>query len=217
MLSMNDTFLRALLFVVLLSFGSNAMSYEEPGYAVVGRSGGVEYRQYEPYLVAETFVEGAADFDSAGNEGFRRLFRYIAGGNTARSKIAMTAPVSQEASGQKSEKIAMTVPVQQAGSAAGWRVAFMLPKQYTLETAPVPSDSRVRIVSVPGRSVAVLRYAGRWTESNFLEHRSELLEKLSDKGIGISGQPWLARYNAPFSLPFLRRNEVLVEVDKAPG
>jgi hypothetical protein len=216
-LSLGDPFLRALLLVVLLAFGSNAMSYEEPGYAVVSQSGALEYRRYEPYLVAETFVEGAADFDSAGNEGFRRLFRYIAGGNTGQSKIAMTAPVSQAAQAEKSEKIAMTVPVQQAGSAAGWRIAFMLPRQYTLDTAPVPSDSRVRIVAVPGRTVAVLRYAGRWTESNYVEHRDELLKSLAAQGIRTSGEPWLARYNAPFSLPFLRRNEVLIEVDRTPG
>jgi len=208
---------RTVLLAVLLAIGSDAMSYEEPGYDVVGRAGAVEFRQYEDYLIAETVVEGAADFDSAGNEGFRRLFRYIAGGNTARSKIEMTAPVTQEASARKSEKIAMTVPVQQVESAAGWRIAFMLPEQYTLDTAPVPGDSRVKVTAVPGRLVAVLRYSGRWTESNFEEHRDELLKSLAEQGIGISGEPWLARYNAPFSVPFLRRNEVLVEVDKLPG
>ena len=215
--TIGDPLLRAMLLAALLTFGGDAMSYEEPGYAVLSQSGAVEYRRYEAYLVAETFVEGAADFDSAGNEGFRRLFRYIAGGNTGQSKIAMTAPVSQAAEAEKGEKISMTVPVQQAGSAAGWRIAFMLPGQYTLDTAPVPSDSRVRIVAVPAKIVAVLRYSGRWTESNYVEHRDELLKILAEQGIRTSGEPWLARYNAPFSLPFLRRNEVLVEVDRAPG
>lgn len=190
------------------------MSYEEPGYTVLSQSGSVEYRRYEPYLVAETVVEGAADFDKAGNEGFRRLFKYIAGGNTTQSKIAMTAPVSQAA---RNEKIAMTVPVQQTGSVTGSRVAFMLPRQYTLETAPAPSDPRVRIVAVPGRLMAVLRYSGRWTESNYDEHRAELLKGLETAGIRTTGEPQLARYNAPFTLPILRRNEVLVEVDRLPG
>ena len=189
------------------------MSYEAPRYAVRLRSGKVEYRQYEPYLVAETLVQDAADFDRAGNEGFRRLFRYIAGGNTSRSRIAMTAPVSQSA---PSEKIAMTVPVQQTGSAAGWRVAFMLPRQYTLDTAPVPSDPRVQVVAVPGRLIAVLRYAGRWTESNYAAHRDELLQLLAMAGLQPSGEPQLARYNAPYTLPFLRRNEVSVDVDRLP-
>ncbi len=215
--SFGSPLLRTMLLAALLTFGSEAMSYEEPGYAVLSESGAIEYRQYKAYLIAETVVEGAADFDSAGNEGFRRLFRYIAGGNTGRSKIAMTAPVSQAAQAEKSEKITMTVPVQQAGSGAGWRIAFMLPRQYTLDTAPVPSDSRFRVVAVPGRIVAVLRYSGRWTESNYVEHRDDLLTSLAEKGIKPSGEPWLARYNAPFSLPFLRRNEVLTEVDRAPG
>ncbi len=114
------------------------MSYEAPRYAVLRRSGNVEYRQYEPALFAETVIEGALSFDAAGNEGFRRLFRYIAGGNTSRSRIAMTVPVSQERQG---EKIAMTVPVRQAAADNGWRVAFMLPGKYTLETAPVPARS----------------------------------------------------------------------------
>jgi hypothetical protein len=189
------------------------MSYEEPRYAVRLRSGNVEYREYEPYLVAETLVQGSAHFDGAGNEGFRRLFRYIAGGNTSRARIPMTAPVSQMA---QSEKIAMTVPVQQTGSAAGWRVAFMLPRQYTLDTAPVPSDSRVRVVAVPGKLMAVLRYSGRWTERNFAVHRDELLQALAAAGINPAGEPQLARYNAPYTLPFLRRNEVSVNVDRLP-
>ena len=189
------------------------MSYEEPRYAVRLRSGNIEYRQYEPYLIAETLVQGSPHFDSAGNEGFRRLFRYIAGGNTSRARIAMTAPVSQAA---QSEKIAMTVPVQQTGSAAGWRVAFMLPRQYTLETAPAPSDPRVKVVPVAGRLMAVLRYAGRWTERNYAAHRDELLQALATAGLKPTGEPQLARYNAPYTLPFLRRNEVLVDVNRLP-
>lgn len=207
---------RVLFFSTVLVFWGNAMSYDEPGFAVLAESGGVEYRRYESYLIAETVVEGAADFDSAGNEGFRRLFKYIAGGNTSQSKIAMTAPVSQAAQSPKGEKISMTVPVQQTGSGAGWRVAFMLPADYTLDTAPVPADGRVKVVAVPGRIVAVLRYSGRWTERNYTEHRDELLQILAGAGIKPAGEPWLARYNAPFSLPMFRRNEVLVEVDRVP-
>ncbi len=189
------------------------MSYEQPPYAVRLRAGSIEYRHYEPYLVAETLVQDASHFDGAGNEGFRRLFRYIAGGNTSRARIAMTAPVSQAAQG---EKIAMTVPVHQSGSAAGWRVSFMLPRHYTLETAPVPSDPRVQVVAVASRLMAVLRYAGRWTERNFVAHRDELLQALAAAGIRPAGEPQLARYNAPYTLPFLRRNEVSVNVDRVP-
>jgi hypothetical protein len=205
--------LRALLLAAISLPGNDAMSYEEPAYTVVSHAGAVEYRRYAPHLIAETVVEGGADFDSVGNEGFRRLFRYIAGANTAQAKIAMTAPVSQAAS---SEKITMTVPVQQTGSPDGSRVAFMLPRQYTAQTAPVPSDPRVRIVAVPGTQIAVLRYSGRWTERNYAEHRDELLRALAEAGIKPTGQPRLARYNSPFTLPILRRNEVLIEVDRMP-
>ncbi|MEO8224339.1 MAG: heme-binding protein [Gammaproteobacteria bacterium] len=193
------------------------MSYEEPSYAVVGRAGPVEFRRYVPSLAAETLVEGIDDFDRAGNEGFRRLFRYIAGGNTRQSRIAMTVPVAQAPASKSSEKIAMTVPVQQVHSAGGWRIAFMVPGQYTLDTAPAPSDPRVRVVEVPGRLMAALRYAGRWTERNYQRHRAELLERLEVTGIAAVGEPRLARYDSPLSLPMFRRNEVQVEVERAPG
>jgi hypothetical protein len=205
--------IRTVLVIAALSFGSPAMAIEEPAYTVRHTSGKVEYREYAAYLTAETLVEGGADFESAGNEGFRRLFGYISGGNKAQSKIAMTAPVSQVA---ESEKIAMTVPVQQTGSARGWRIAFTLPAKYTLETAPVPEDRRIRIVQEPARLYAVLRYSGRWTESNYNASRDELLGLLSAAGIGVRGEPQLARYNAPFVPPFMRRNEVLIEVDSLP-
>ncbi len=204
----------ALLFGVMLFSGGCATSYQEPAYAVLHRSGGVEYRQYDPYLVAETVVAGSADFDGAGAEGFRRLFKYITGANTGQAKITMTVPVSQAA---PSEKIAMTVPVQQVNSASGWRIAFMLPAQYTLDTAPTPTDSRVRIVAMPGKLTAALRYSGRWTESNYHARRDELMRILVAAGIKPLAEPRLARYNAPFSLPFLRRNEVLIEVNKVPA
>ena len=111
----------------------------------------------------------------------------------------------------------MTVPVQQTGSESGWRIAFTLPAKYSLETAPVPADPRIRIVQEPARLFAVLRYSGRWTASNYDAHRVELLAALSAAGIGVRGEPQLARYNAPFVPPFMRRNEVMIEVDSLPA
>jgi hypothetical protein len=205
--------IQALVLTTTLFPWSPAMSIEEPVYTVRHTSGKVEYREYAPYLVAETLVENTADFESAGNEGFRRLFKYISGGNTAQSKISMTAPVSQTA---ESEKIAMTVPVQQTGSVRGWRIAFTLPKKYSLETAPVPADTRIRVVREPARLFAVLRYSGRWTESNYNANRDDLLSILAADGVKMRGEPQLARYNAPFIPPFMRRNEVLIEIDSLP-
>ena len=186
---------------------------EKPGYSVVYESGNIEYRQYEPYLVSETVIEQARDYKAAGNEGFRRLFRYISGANSGQNKISMTVPVAQT---ESSQKIAMTVPVQQTEAAAGWRVAFMLPSEYTLETAPQPTDERVKIRAVPGRLTAVLRYSGRWTESNYQEKRTTLLEALEQASITPIGEVQSAQYAPPSTPPFLRRNEVLVEIDRLP-
>ncbi len=181
---------------------------------IVFKDGNIEYRQYEPYLVSETLIKQADSYKAAGNEGFRRLFRYITGGNTGNNKIAMTVPVAQTAS---SEKIAMTAPVQQTESAEGWRVAFMLPSEYTLETAPQPTDNRVTIREVPGRLTAVFRYSGRWTERNYAKNQAALLAALSKESITPTGEVQSALYNAPYTPPFLRRNEVLVEIDRLPA
>jgi len=207
-------FSRAMMLAGLLFVGESAMSLEQPNYDVVYRDGDIEYRQYEPYLVSETVIENAGDYNSAGNEGFRRLFRYITGSNRAQAKIAMTAPVAQTPT---SEKIAMTVPVQQTDSAEGWRVAFMLPTQYTLETAPQPTDPRVRVREMPGRLMAVLRYSGRWTESNFARKKSVLLDALKSESVTMVGEIQSALYDPPYMPPFLRRNEVMVEVSQLPA
>ena len=189
------------------------MAYEEPDYTVVYKDGDVEFREYAPYLIAETIIENVDDYKDAGNEGFRRLFRYITGNNRSQSEISMTVPVQQT---PVSEKIAMTVPVQQANAADGWALSFTLPSNYTFETAPTPVDSRIRIREVSGRTMAVLRYSGRWTERNFDKKSSNLLEVLDDSGVEVIGEMQSAVYNAPFTLPFLRRNEVMVEVNRVP-
>ena len=191
----------------------NLIGLEQPTYRVVYESNGIEYRQYDPYLVSETVIAPSEGYKDAGDEGFRRLFGYINGGNSGQSKIAMTVPVAQTSA---SEKIAMTVPVQQTSAEEGWRVAFMLPTEYTLETAPQPADPRVAIREVPGRLTAALRFSGRWTEGNFAEKRVELLEALEEAGVTPVGGVQSAFYNAPFSLPLLRRNEVMVEVGDLP-
>jgi len=204
---------RVMLLAGLLSLsllGERAMSYEEPQYTVVKTAGDFEYRQYDPYRVSETIIEGAKDADAASSEGFRRLFSYISGANSSQTKISMTVPVSQGAS----EKISMTVPVQQSAADTGWRVSFMLPAQFTLETAPIPKDARVYVREVPGRLMVVLRFSGRWTESNYIEHEQELARHLAAAGLSPAGTIERAVYNAPFSIPWFRRNEVMVEIDE---
>jgi hypothetical protein len=204
---------KALMLASLLFIGESAMSYEQPQYTVVYKEGNVEYRQYEPFLVSETVIENARNSDAASSVGFGRLFRYITGANQGQAKIAMTVPVAQSAS----EKIAMTVPVQQSAAANGWRVSFMLPSEYTLETAPVPTDARVYVREVPGRLMAVQRFSGRWTEANYAKYELKLREAVAEADVSPVGEVERAAYNAPFSLPFLRRNEVLVAVDRLPA
>jgi hypothetical protein len=206
--------------LALLLAGGPAMSLESPDYTVVHRDGPIEYRQYAPYLVAETVIEDARSHSAAGNEGFRRLFRYITGANRSQAKIAMTAPVAQgavDSSPPAGEKIAMTAPVEQSPAAQGWRVAFMVPSDYDLATAPVPTDPRVQVREVPGRLVAALTWSGRWTDANFEAWRAELEVALADAGVEPAGPVQAAMYNGPFTPPFLRRNEVLVEVSAVPA
>ena len=209
---LRDNKSKLILLLGLVLMGETAMSYEEPKYIVVYADAGIEYRQYDSHLVSETIIKNAADSDAAGDEGFRRLFRYITGANKAQSKIAMTVPVSQGTS----EKISMTVPVQQSNTGSGWRVSFALPLDYTLETAPQPTDSRVYVREVPGRLMAVKRFAGRWTERNYLENEQKLRDGLQRVDVQPVGELERAAYNAPFSLPFLRRNEVMAAVNNVP-
>ncbi len=188
------------------------MSYEEPNYTVVLTEGNVEYRQYDTYLVSETVIENSDNYKSAGNEGFKRLFRYITGANKAQAKITMTTPVAQS----ERKKIDMTAPVQQSGTPDKWTVSFMLPAEYTVDTAPVPTDSRVYIREVPGRLMAVSRFSGRWTDKNFARREESLRQALAARQVEALGEVERAVYNAPFSFPFLRRNEVMLAVSEVP-
>jgi hypothetical protein len=205
---------QSMVIALFLFAGERAMSLEQPEYTVLYEDGDIEYRQYEPYLVAETVVQNSDDFREAGNAGFRRLFKYISGANTSQAKIAMTAPVTRT---PRNEDIAMTAPVRQVESADGWNVAFMLPKKYSIENAPIPTDDRLRIRMVPGRLMAVLRYSGRWTEKNFLRQRDTLQNAVDGQAVNQIGEFESAAYNPPYMPPFMRRNEVMIEVDRLPA
>ena len=187
-----------------------AMAIEEPRFEVLEKDGGFELREYWPYVVAETRVE--AGFEEAGSVAFQRLFRYISGNNIAQQKIAMTAPVTQS----RGEKISMTAPVSQVADGNAYLVAFTLPSTYTLATAPQPLDATVRIREVPAQLVACWRYSGRWTASNYRDHEVLLRERIKARGLIAAGDPVLARYNAPFTPWFMRRNEVLIAVAPQP-
>jgi hypothetical protein len=193
-----------------LSLGTRpAMAIEEAKYEVLEREGDFELRQYQPHVVAETLVEG--EFQEVGNEGFRRLFDYISGKNRKQQNIPMTAPVSQEAT---SEKIPMTAPVNQEKVGEKWRITFMMPYQYTVETLPEPLDQRVKLIKVPGILMAALSYSGTWSRRRYEDKEKRQKELIRQRGLKIVGEPIFARYNPPFMPWFLRRNEVLIPVER---
>ena len=180
---------------------------EEPPFTVQRTLDGVEIRRYGPRLAAETVID--ADEEPARNEGFRRLARYIFGGNTAKTKIAMTAPVAQ----QQGEKIAMTAPVAaQRGQGDQWVIRFFMPAEHTLDSLPTPNDERVRLVEVPAQTVAALRFSGLATPSVVAARTKELLATLRSHGLTTTSEPVTWFYDPPWTIPFRRRNEVAVSL-----
>jgi hypothetical protein len=197
---------------VLFLVGGCAVTVEKAEYNVVLKDGRFQVRDYKPQVVAETVVKGS--HSDAGNKAFRTLFRYISGNNRKQTRIAMTAPVSQEV---VSEKIAMTAPVGQRAEGDGWAVSFMMPATYTMETLPEPEDPAVVLRAVPARRMATVRYSGSWSTKRYREFEGKLREWMTARELRAQGDPVWARYNAPFTLPMLRRNEILIEVGKDKG
>jgi hypothetical protein len=194
---------RFLLLLALATMPLLGHAIEEPDYEVTREFGNVELRRYAPYVVAEVVLDGPAD--DAGRRAFPILAGYIFGKNKGEKTFAMTAPVTQTAAPVRMD---MTAPVTQAAVAGGTQVQFVLPKGVTLATAPEPIDPRVQLRQVPAATWAVIRYSGMWTQSNDLEHLAALKAALDAAGIDTQGEPVLARYNAPFTPWFLRRNEI---------
>jgi effector-binding domain-containing protein len=194
----------ALTAVMLLVTGA-VQAVEEAEYTVVLEDGDFEIREYAPSIVAETIVSG--EFEDAGSRAFRKLFNYIDGDNRDSSEIAMTAPVSQKAEGRK---IAMTSPVSQEPAAEGWSVSFMMPAAYSMDTIPQPNDESVVLREIPSYRAAAIRYSGTWGQNNYEKHLSELKAWIASKDLETTGNPVWARYNAPFTPWFMRRNEILI-------
>jgi hypothetical protein len=179
---------------------------EEPRFEVLERVSEVEIRRYAPRIAAETTVAGTEE--GARNEGFRRLAGYIFGANARRDRIAMTAPVAQA----RGERIAMTAPVAQAGDATGWQVRFFMPAAATLDSLPVPNDPSVSLVSVPSETVAVLRFSGLPRPEAVARNTAALEAALATSPWAPAGpvQAWF--YDPPWTVPALRRNEVVAPV-----
>ncbi|MFO7689703.1 MAG: heme-binding protein [Cryobacterium sp.] len=199
------------------------MTKQQP-YRVVQSYDAFELREYPAHLVAEVITDGP--FDGAGNRAFRYLFAYISGQNQVGRKVAMTAPVVQADAGGPSAKIAMTAPVVQqavdepgdwAAPASGekFRVAFVLPEGMTADTAPQPTDPRVTLRTVPDSVSAVIRYSGTWSQAGYQRHLAQLRTALRAAGLTVVGPPRYARFDPPLTPWFLRRNEILLDVEPA--
>ena len=188
------------------------MAIEEPDYEVLEQRDGYEVRRYEPYIVAEVTVDGR--YSDAGNAAFRVLADYIFGNNSTSTKMEMTAPVESEAV-SNSVKMEMTAPVISSavdGEAERYRYAFVIERRYTMDSVPKPMDDRIQLRVVAARTVAVHQFSGSWRQANFDKHLDKLREALQRDNVQVIGQPYSARYNAPFVPWFMRRNEVIIEI-----
>jgi len=191
----NATVLICILYSLFIS--NTAMATEEPKFNLIEKENSFELRSYQPQIVAEVYVD--ADMDESSRKGFRLIADFIFGNNTARSG--------------KSEKISMTAPVGVQENKNGWKVSFVMPSQYTLDTLPKPNNAQVSIKQMPVKKFAVIRFSGLVDEDKMNQKVKELNEWILNKSLKPIGTPELARYNPPWTLPFLRRNEVMVEVE----
>ena len=181
---------------------------EQQRYRVVQTRGDVEMREYAPCVVADVTVTG--EVEQAGNMAFRPLVNYISGANQTRTSLAMTAPVIQQSPG---ERLAMTAPVlQEEVSPTTWTVSFVLPGERPLAAYPVPTNPQVTLRELPAEHAAVLRWSGRWTADNLAKRTQQLRDAITQAGWQVAGGVRWARFDPPWTPPFLRRNEVVIPV-----
>lgn len=199
--------LPVLLGLPLLAAACASSHVEEPSFSLKLSDGSFQVREYAPVIVAETTVRG----DAWGSrfEGFGPLADYIFAKDRAGEKIAMTAPVTQA----PREKIAMTAPVtQQLASDDAWTIAFTMPAGYTMQTLPAPVNPDVKLIEQPSRTMAVYSFTGLASDTDMADAERTLMKKVATAGLKPKGEPVFAFYDPPWTLPFMRRNEVMVEV-----
>lgn len=181
---------------------------KEANYSVLKDNDHIQIRQYQALVVAQTEV--MADYKTASNIAFRRLFDYITGSNKKQQKIAMTAPVLQEA---QAEEISMTAPVIQEKSGQAWQMSFVLPAEYTLANAPIPLDSSIKIKEIPSKKTAVLQYSGFLSEQGIADKTQELEAWLKENAYKPIAPARSAGFDPPWTLPFFRRNEIHIDIE----
>lgn len=208
--SLSYSFLKSALILVALTFVGTAMATEEPKYTVLDKEPPFEVRSYAPMIVAEVQVNG--DLDDASSQGFRLIAAYIFGQNQVNAKIAMTAPVTVEDQAPKSAKIAMTVPVGIEPNAGKWTVSFVMPSEYTMDSIPKPINPLVQLRQIPAVKKAVIRFSGFYNQQKVDEKTLELEQWIKSRNLESVGSPNFSRYNPPWSLPFMRRNEIMINL-----
>lgn len=181
--------------------------YEEPPFSVLKSDGDFEIRQYPSVIAAQIEVDGKGE--EAANKAFRILAGYIFGKNVSKSKIAMTVPVTEQ---MRSEKIAMTVPVTTMPDNSSMIMHFYMPSKYKMEELPEPSDKRIKFLSIAARKYAVVRFSGFASESSMQSQTSLLRSYMQKNSLTGTGEPIRAFYNPPWTLPFMRRNEVWIQI-----
>lgn len=189
-----------------VTWSAMANNVETPDYVVSNKSGNLEIREYGPTIVAEATVDG--ERDKAIQRGFSIIADYIFGNNLSSAKVAMTAPVMQ----QSSEKIAMTAPVTQQAKGRSWNVRFIMPSKYTMKTLPKPVNPQVALIEVPAKRFAAIRFSGLANQNLLDEQEAKLRAYMAERGLIASEMPQYAYYDAPWTLPFMRRNEIMVEI-----
>jgi len=201
---------RSILLVITLTFTGAVMATEEPPFSVLEKTPPFELRSYAPMILAEVKVEG--DLEEASSQGFRLIAAYIFGQNQVSEKIAMTTPVAIEGQTPKSAKIAMTSPVNIESNAGQWIVSFVMPAQYTMESLPKPLNSKVQLRQIPAVKRAVIGFSGFYNANKVAERTLELEEWMKTKNLQAASAPKFARYNPPWTLPFMRRNEIMIDI-----
>jgi effector-binding domain-containing protein len=203
-------YIYALIGIIFLwsLWGYFSSRVENTQYSVLESKTGYEVRLYPEHIVAQTTVKGS--YKEALNKGFSIVAGYIFGGNTKKESIAMTAPVVEKK--PASESIAMTAPVMANIEGESHTIAFGMPKNYTLETLPTPDDPRVKIVTIPEKKMAAIRFSWMRTDARVQSKKQELLDALKKDNVLVIGEPQYAGYNAPWTPPWMMRSEVLVEV-----
>ena len=196
----------ALILIVGVLAGPVMSNVEKPDYKVIQSEQNIEIRQYEPMIIAEVEVDGKRE--DAIRDGFRLIADYIFGNNTVEQNISMTAPVQQK----ENQKIAMTSPVQQQLAGKSWQISFVMPSKYNMDSLPVPNNNRVRLKEILTKKFVVIEFSGTNSNENVTEHENQLMNYIEANQIKIIGSPKYAFYNAPWTLPFLRRNEVMIEI-----